>query len=281
MSINLLQLIELFMAALAISFVTSQGGISGAYLLLPIQSYILSTANPVISSTNLLYNIISIPLSIHEYLRERRIAAPFTLILVIGASAGAVVGTWLRGHYLTGGYAFSYFMSAVLLALAMEIILSNALLIRRVHTYETVVRCSRDKTSLVIITNKGNTYRVNTILLMVITLLVGIVSGTYGIGGASILSPVLMGPMGLPAYIISGPTLMVTLMVSLIGVLSYAYLGYPPDVINGLSMGLGGLIGIYLGTITQRRLPERHIRLTVAVATAIMGIYTILHVSRI
>ncbi len=74
---------------------------------------------------------------------------------------------------------------------------------------------------------------------------------------------------------------MVTLMVSLIGVLSYAYLGYPPDVINGLSMGLGGLIGIYLGTITQRRLPERHIRLTVAVATAVMGIYTILHVSRI
>ncbi len=94
-------------------------------------------------------------------------------------------GTWLRGgHYLTGGYAFSYFMSAVLLALDMEIILSNALLIRRVHTYETVVRCSRDKTSLVRTTNKGNTYRVNIVLLMVITLLVGIVSGTYGIGGA-------------------------------------------------------------------------------------------------
>ncbi len=96
MSINLLQLIELFMAALAISFVTSQGGISGgAYLLLPIQSYILSTANPVISSTNLLYNIISIPLSIHEYLRERRIAAPFTLILVIGRRQG---GLWWGGR---------------------------------------------------------------------------------------------------------------------------------------------------------------------------------------
>ncbi|WP_243680209.1 hypothetical protein [Vulcanisaeta souniana] len=64
--------------------------------------------------------------------------------------------------------------------------------------------------------------------------------------------------------------------------LSYAYLGYPPDVINGLSMGLGGgMIGIYLGTITQRRLPERHIKLTVAAATAAMGIYTILRVSRI
>ncbi|BDR93170.1 sulfite exporter TauE/SafE family protein [Vulcanisaeta souniana] len=281
MSINLPQLIELFMAALAISFITSQGGISGAYLLLPIQSCILNTVNPVISGTNLLYNLISIPLSIHEYFRERRIAASFTSILVIGASAGAVVGTWLRGHYLTGGYTFSYFMGAVLLALAAELILSSTLLIRRVRTYETVVRCSRDKTSLVITTNKSNTYRVNTILLVIITVLVGMASGAYGIGGASILSPILIGPMGLPAYIVSGPTLMVTLVVSLIGVLSYAYLGYPPDVINGLSMGLGGMIGIYLGTITQRRLPERHIKLTVAAATAAMGIYTILRVSRI
>ncbi len=60
--------------------------------MLPIQSYILNTVNPVISSTNLLYNLISIPLSIHEYLRERRIAAPFTLILVIGASTGGCGG---------------------------------------------------------------------------------------------------------------------------------------------------------------------------------------------
>ncbi|WP_054843735.1 TSUP family transporter [Vulcanisaeta souniana] len=128
-------------------------------------------------------------------------------------------GTWLRGHYLTGGYTFSYFMGAVLLALAAELILSSTLLIRRVRTYETVVRCSRDKTSLVITTNKSNTYRVNTILLVIITVLVGMASGAYGIGGASILSPILIGPPmgGLPAYIVSGPTLMVTLVVSLIG----------------------------------------------------------------
>ncbi len=64
--------------------------------MLPIQSCILNTVNPVISGTNLLYNLISIPLSIHEYFRERRIAASFTSILVIGgASAG---GLWWGGR---------------------------------------------------------------------------------------------------------------------------------------------------------------------------------------
>ncbi|WP_243666274.1 hypothetical protein [Vulcanisaeta sp. JCM 16159] len=72
MSINLLKPIELFLIALVISFITSQGGISGAYLLLPIQSYILNTLSPVITSTNLMYNLISIPLSIHRYIREKK-----------------------------------------------------------------------------------------------------------------------------------------------------------------------------------------------------------------
>lgn len=71
MGIGLLKPIELLLMALVISFITSQGGISGAYLLLPIQSYILNTTSPVISSTNLMYNLISIPLSIHRYVRER------------------------------------------------------------------------------------------------------------------------------------------------------------------------------------------------------------------
>ncbi|ADY00820.1 MAG: sulfite exporter TauE/SafE family protein [Vulcanisaeta sp.] len=280
MSYGLFRLIELFIAALIISFITSQGGISGAYLLLPIQSYILNTVNPVISSTNLLYNLISIPLSIHAYIRERRIAMPFALILIMGASAGTVVGTWLREHYLTDGYAFSCFMGFVLFSLAAELIL-NSLFVRQIHTYESVIRCSRDGSSLVIITNKGNAYRVNTALLVIITVLVGIVSGAYGIGGASILSPILIGPMGLPTYIISGPTLVVTLVVSLIGILSYTYLGYPPDIINGLSIGLGGMIGIYLGTITQRRLSERFIKLIVAAVTIIMSLCSMLYVSRI
>ncbi len=46
-------------------------------------------------------------------------------------------------------------------------------------------------------------------------------------------------------------------------------------------MGLGGMVGIYLGTITQRRLPERYIKLTVTLITVIMGLYSMLYVSRI
>ena len=280
MGISLLKPIELLLTAFAVSLITSQGGISGAYLLLPIQSYILRTTNPVISSTNLMYNLISIPLSIHRYVRERRLAVPFTSVLITGSVIGAVVGVWLRGHYLVSGYVFSYFMGSVLLLLSIELILSS-LLMKRIHTYESTTQCRHAGLSLVIITNRGNTYRVNTPLLFIIAALVGVVSGAYGIGGASILSPILMGPMELSPYVISGPTLIVTFAVSIIGVVSYTYLGYPPDLINGLFMGLGGMAGIYLGTITQRRLPERYIKLMVAAVTVLMGLYSMLYASKI
>ncbi|GAB6948359.1 hypothetical protein JCM16161A_24890 [Vulcanisaeta sp. JCM 16161] len=220
MSINLLKPTELFFIALVISFVTSQGGISGAYLLLPIQSYILNTTNPVITSTNLMYNLVSIPLSIHRYVRERRPAMSLTLILIMSSSIGAVLGTWLRRHYLIGGYVFSYFMGSVLLTLAMELILSS-LLIREIRIYEEVLRCYRRRLLLIITTTKDNTYKVNIPLLVIITVLVGIIGSAYGIGGASILSPILMGPMGLLAYVISGSTLIVTFIVSMMGNIVY------------------------------------------------------------
>lgn len=191
-----------------------------------------------------------------------------------------MAGVWLRGHYLMGGYVFSYFMGSVLLFLSVELILSS-LFVRQIHTYETTIQCKYAGLSLIVVTNRGNTYRVNVPLLLITAVLVGIVSGAYGIGGASILSPILMGPMELSPYVISGPTLMATFAVSMVGVVSYTYLGYPPDVVNGLFMGMGGMAGIYLGTIVQKRLPERYIKFIVTVATALMGLYSILHVSKI
>ena len=74
---------------------------------------------------------------------------------------------------------------------------------------------------------------------------------------------------------------MVTFAVSIIGIASYTYLGYPPDVINGLFMGLGSMAGIYLGTITQKKFPERYIKFMVAAVTVLMGIYSMLYMSKI
>lgn len=47
--------------AFGISFFTSMGGISGAFLLLPFQMSFLGYVNPSVSATNHVFNIVAIP----------------------------------------------------------------------------------------------------------------------------------------------------------------------------------------------------------------------------
>jgi uncharacterized membrane protein YfcA len=65
-----------FLVALAVSFVTSMGGVSGAFLLLPYQVSALGFTSPGVSSTNLLYNIVAIPGGIYLGARlQKRVPA--------------------------------------------------------------------------------------------------------------------------------------------------------------------------------------------------------------
>jgi uncharacterized membrane protein YfcA len=49
------------LVAFVVSFFTSMGGISGAFLLLPFQVSFLRFTSPSVSATNFVFNIVAIP----------------------------------------------------------------------------------------------------------------------------------------------------------------------------------------------------------------------------
>ncbi|MFZ5864866.1 MAG: sulfite exporter TauE/SafE family protein, partial [Thermodesulfobacteriota bacterium] len=49
------------LVGLVISFFTSMGGISGAFLILPFQMSVLGFTTPAVTPTNLVFNIVGIP----------------------------------------------------------------------------------------------------------------------------------------------------------------------------------------------------------------------------
>jgi uncharacterized membrane protein YfcA len=88
--------------------------------------------------------------------------------------------------------------------------------------------------------------------------------GIYGVGGGSILAPVLIGD-GRPAAQVAPASLMSTFVTSVAGVATFALLAVrhqsvAPDWALGLTMGVGGLAGGYVGARIQHRLPESVIR---------------------
>ena len=99
----------------------------------------------------------------------------------------------------------------------------------------------------------------------VLAAVVGIVGGLYGIGGGSILAPILIA-LGYSVYEVAPATLTATFLTSVVGIAAYQVLQavhggtIAPQWILGAFLGAGGFAGSYCGARLQRRLPERSLR---------------------
>ena len=98
-----------------------------------------------------------------------------------------------------------------------------------------------------------------------LALVVGTIGGLYGIGGGSILAPILIA-LGYSVYEVAPPTLAATFLTSVAGILTYQVLQLvhggtiAPQWVLGAFLGAGGFAGSYCGARLQSRLPERNLR---------------------
>jgi len=103
------------LVAFAVSFCSSLGGVSGAFLLLPYQVSVLGFTTPAVSSTNLLFNIVAIPSGIYRFIREGRMLWPLTAVMVGGLMPGVTLGAYIRLRHLPDPKVFKLFVGCVLL----------------------------------------------------------------------------------------------------------------------------------------------------------------------
>ncbi|UCD18695.1 MAG: sulfite exporter TauE/SafE family protein [Candidatus Zixiibacteriota bacterium] len=265
--------------AFGISCLTSTGGLSGAFLLLPFQVSVLGFVGPAVTPTNLVFNIVGIPSGVYRYWREGRMVWPLVWSIILGVLPGLFVGAYIRINYLPDPTAFKFFVGLVLLYIGGRL---GADLVRRKHEQATKNKVLADfKVIPLMFTVRkigyefdGREYYAPTMIIFFMSLVVGVVGGIYGIGGGAILAPVLVSVFGLPVYTIAGATLLSTFVSSVGGVIVYSLfalfyrdtgLAISPDWLLGAMLGIGGTFGIYTGARIQRFLPVKLIK---AVLTA-------------
>jgi len=229
--------------AFVLALVTTPAGVSGAVLLLPIQLSVLRVPSPSVTPTNLLFNVAATPGGLLRFARERRLRGPLTAVLVAGTLPGVVAGAILRVEVFSGQRSFSVIAGLVLLPLGLWLLLGAQSLVR---PRPAPTRRHRQATWL------G-------------ALVVGTIGGLYGIGGGSILAPILIA-LGYSVYEVAPATLAATFLTSLAGIATYQTLQavhggtIAPQWILGAWLGAGGFAGSYCGARLQRRLPERNLR---------------------
>jgi hypothetical protein len=103
--------------------------------------------------------------------------------------------------------------------------------------------------------------------MFLLALVVGVIGGTYGIGGGAIIAPFCVALFGLPIHAIAGAAIAGTLFTSVAGVALYSLLPAPagmathPDWALGLLFGLGGFAGMYFGARCQKHVPQGTLKL--------------------
>jgi len=244
-----------FLAGLLISVATAPVGVSGAVFLLPVQVSVLGVPSPAVTPTNLLYNVVSCPGALLRYRSSGQLRGPLTRLLVAGAVPGVVAGAVIRVFAVPGPTVFRAFIAVLLLPL-------GAWLCARTLRPARSGRGARPPSPRATVG---------------LALAVGAAGGVYGIGGGSLLGPILVG-RGVPVARVAPAALACTFVTSLAGAGTYALLSLTatgdiaPDWPLGLVCGLGGLCGGYLGARLQPRLPEKGLRLLLGVLALGLGL---------
>jgi uncharacterized membrane protein YfcA len=286
------------LVAFAISFFTSMGGVSGAFLLLPFQMSVLHFTSPAVSPTNLVFNIVAIPSGVYRYLREGRMCWALTWVIAAGTLPGVFLGFFLRVRFLPDPHAFKAFAGLVLLFIGGRLAYSTGSSRRgpaaagraaqnssvsRLHE-KSAIRTLAWSWRQVSYRFSGQTFVFNVPALSALSLAVGVIGGTYGIGGGAIIAPLLVSVFGLPVYTVAGACLMGTFLTSIAGVSFYSLIGprvashlaVSPDWQLGGLFGLGGLAGMYLGAKCQKYMPERFIKTLLAAVLLFLGVKYVL-----
>ncbi len=102
------------LVGMVISFFTSMGGVSGAFLILPFQVSVLGFTSPAVSPTNLVFNIVGIPSAVYKYFKEGRMNWPLAWNIIMGTLPGLILGMFIRILYLPDPRAFKLFAGCVL-----------------------------------------------------------------------------------------------------------------------------------------------------------------------
>jgi hypothetical protein len=295
------------LVALVVSFFTSMGGVSGAFLLLPFQMSVLNFTSPSVSATNFVFNIVAIPSGVYRYLKEGRMAWPLTWVVIAGTLPGVFIGYYLRVLYLPDPRTFKLFVGCVLLYIGVRLL------------YEMTGKAKAGKSKMKELEDKfrertkqikeqqksrvasglppeavvktvsasftrieyefwGEKFSYSTIAMFILAFFVGVIGGTYGIGGGAIIAPFCVAVFHLPVYTIAGAALMGTLITSVAGVIFYSIIPAKggmvtsPDWLLGFLFGIGGFVGIYMGARFQKFVPQRLIKLMLGVIIVFLAV---------
>jgi uncharacterized membrane protein YfcA len=239
-------------------------GAGGGFLLVPLLllGYHLPPPDAVGTSLALVFlNALSGTIA---YLRQRRVDLGLGWKFAAATVPGAVGGAYLTRTLSSG--VFSAAFGTVLLGIAALLALGK-----------TAPPSSRARRREVVDAGgQAHVYRVDTWKGVLVSLVVGVLSSLFGIGGGIIHVPFLIVALGLPVHVATATSHFVLSISALVGAATFLALGHV-DLGTTALMGVGILAGAQVGARASVGAPGERIRRILAGALGLVGARMLLH----
>jgi uncharacterized protein len=103
-----------------------------------------------------------------------------------------------------------------------------------------------------------------TLKLALIGTLAGIFSGLFGVGGGTVIVPMLIFWLGYQERLATGTSLAAIVLIGLLGAVAQGGIYGNVHVATGLLLSIPAVLGVLLGTTIQQRIPQRAVSMLFA-----------------
>lgn len=249
-------------------------GLGGGVILIPALLFLhqystsFAWATPqVIVGISLITMVFTALSATTTYAKQERIDYKAGVLLLIGCVPGGVLGSWFNQFLNTDQFSL-YF------GLLMMVVSLLSFFGRRQPTQQLL---QKNDGSLRTVHIDGETYHYHISLLpaFIISFIVGVLSGLFGIGGGSITVPALMIVFGIPIQIAIATSMFMILFISIISTVTHIVLGHIVWHYAFLFM-IGAWLGGSIGARTNHSLKGKTLEWILRAVLIIIGLRLII-----
>lgn len=103
-----------------------------------------------------------------------------------------------------------------------------------------------------------------TLKLAIIGTLAGVFSGLFGVGGGTVIVPLLIFWFGYGERLATGTSLAAIVLIGLLGTVAQGGIYGNVHLLTGLWLSIPAVLGVVAGTAIQQRIPQRAVSLLFA-----------------
>jgi uncharacterized membrane protein YfcA len=122
----------------------------------------------------------------------------------------------------------------------------------------------------------GSTSSHETLRLAAIGTLAGAFSGLFGVGGGTVIVPLLIFWFGYGERLATGTSLAAIVLIGLLGTIAQGGIYGNVHVETGLLLAIPAVVGVVIGTAIQQRIPQRAVSYLFAILLVAIAIELIL-----